>query len=425
MGRPEVDDLTGRVKARVAEVARAMGKALTETAGAMQAEMSDAIPELRGDPMIVELLRASVESNVETMLHTAQHGLDMDDITPPMAAVAYAQRLAQRGTSSNALLRAYRIGQRRFVDLAFAEVKRQEPDPDIAFAAAHLMHEFAFAYIDLVAERVVVEYEVERERWLSNRNTVRASTLNSLLSGQNVDVVAGENALGYRLRQGHLAMVAWDADTSSSATTLRQLEALVASVGDAIGGVGPPLFIPQDRSIAWGWIPLRRPDEADITAVEKVVAHAGDSVRIAMGTPGMALSGFRNTHLEALRAHTVATIAGDLADAVTTYATPGVRAASLLTGDLPSARALVANALGALATDDEACARLRETLLAFLSEGSSFLSTSKLIHVHKNTVKYRVDKAVEIRGRALDDDRFNLELALIACRWLGRAVLTG
>ena len=402
-----------------------MGQALTETAGAMQAEMSDAIPELRGDPMIVELLRASVESNVETMLHTAQHGLDIDVITPPMAAVAYAQRLAQRGTSSNALLRAYRIGQRRFVDLAFAEVKRQEPDPDVAFAAAHVMHEFAFAYIDLVAERVVVEYEVERERWLSNRNTVRASTLNSLLSGQNVDVVAGENALGYRLRQGHLAIVAWDTDTSSSATTLRQLEALVASVGDAIGGVGPPLFIPQDRSIAWGWIPLRRPDGVDIAAVEKVVAHAGDSVRIAMGTPGMALSGFRNTHLEALRAHTVATIAGELADAVTTYATPGVRAASLLTGDLPSARALVANALGALATDDEACARLRETLLAFLSEGSSFLATSKLIHVHKNTVKYRVDKAVEIRGRTLDDDRFNLELALIACRWLGHAVLTG
>jgi DNA-binding PucR family transcriptional regulator len=85
----------------------------------------------------------------------------------------------------------------------------------------------------------------------------------------------------------------------------------------------------------------------------------------------------------------------------------------------------VANALGALATDDEACARLRETLLAFLSEGSSFLATSKLIHVHKNTVKYRVDKAVEIRGRPLDDDRFNLELALIACRWLGRSVLTG
>jgi hypothetical protein len=402
-----------------------MGEGLTENAGTIHNEIADAIPELRGDPMMIELLRASVESNVETMLHSAQHALDVSAIVPPTAATAYAQRLAQRGTSSNALIRAYRLGQRRFVELAFAEIKQQEADPDVAFEAARQMHDLASTYIDVVAERVVAEYEIERERWLANRNTVRAATLTSLLSGDNVDVVAGENALGYRLRQSHLAVVAWAADPSGSASTLRQLESLVVGVGDAIGGAGPPLFIPQDRALAWGWIPLRAVEATDITAIEKVVVAAGGDLRIATGTAGAALSGFRSTHLEAMRAHTVATIAGDLADPVTTYATPGVRAASLLTGDLASARALVSNALGGLAADDEASARLRETLLAFLSEGSSFLATSKLIHVHKNTVKYRVDKAVEIRGRALDDDRFNLELALIACRWLGRSVLTG
>lgn len=402
-----------------------MGEALGENAGTIHTEIAEAIPELRGDPMMIELLRASVESNVETMLHSIQHALDVSTIIPPTAAVAYSQRLAQRGTSSNALIRAYRLGQRRFVDLAFAEIKRQEPDPDVAFAAAHQIHEVASIYIDVVAERVVAEYEIERERWLANRNTMRAATLTSLLSGENIDVVAGENALGYRLRQAHLAVVAWDPNPNSSASTLRHLESLVAAIGDAIGGAGPPLFIPQDRALAWAWIPLRRVEETDLDAVTKIVADIDGQLRAALGTPGAALTGFRNSHLEALRAHTVATIAGDLADPVTTYATPGVRAASLLTGDLPSARSLVANALGGLAADDEATARLRETLLTFLSEGSSFLSTSKLIHVHKNTVKYRVDKAVEIRGRALDDDRFNLELALIACRWLGRAVLTG
>jgi DNA-binding PucR family transcriptional regulator len=409
----------------MAEVARIMGEGLTENAADIHTEIAEAIPELRGDPMMIELLRASVESNVETMLHSAQHALDVSSVTPPTAALAYSQRLAQRGTSSNALIRAYRLGQRRFVELAFAEVKRQEPDPDVAFETAQMIHELASTYIDVVAERVVAEYEIERERWLANRNTVRAATLTSLLSGETIDVVAGENALGYRLRQAHLAVVAWDANPSSSPSTLRQLETLIATVGDAVGAAGSPLFIPQDRALAWGWIPLRRVEETDLEVVTKVVSDLDGHLRAALGTPGSALTGFRNSHLEALRAHTVANIAGDLADLVTTYATPGVRAASLLTGDLPSARALVANALGGLATDDEATSRLRETLLTFLSEGSSFLSTSKLLHVHKNTVKYRVDKAVEIRGRALDDDRFNLELALIACRWLGRAVLTG
>jgi DNA-binding PucR family transcriptional regulator len=38
-------------------------------------------------------------------------------------------------------------------------------------------------------------------------------------------------------------------------------------------------------------------------------------------------------------------------------------------------------------------------------------------------VKYRVDKAIEERGRPLDDERLELELALVACRWLGAGVL--
>ena len=80
--------------------------------------------------------------------------------------------------------------------------------------------------------------------------------------------------------------------------------------------------------------------------------------------------------------------------------------------------------LGPLAADDEGAERVRETLLTFLTEKGSFVATAERTHLHKNTVKYRVDKAIELRGRPIDDDRFNLELALIACRWLGESVLT-
>ncbi|WP_329476408.1 hypothetical protein OG555_32715 [Kribbella sp. NBC_01484] len=38
-------------------------------------------------------------------------------------------------------------------------------------------------------------------------------------------------------------------------------------------------------------------------------------------------------------------------------------------------------------------------------------------------MKYRVDKALEERGRPLDDERLELELALVACRWLAGSVL--
>jgi len=95
----------------------------------------------------------------------------------------------------------------------------------------------------------------------------------------------------------------------------------------------------------------------------------------------------------------------------------------MLAVDRESTRRLVAKALGPLAAGNEGAERLRDTLLTFLSEKGSYAATSEKVHLHKNTVKYRIDRAIEVRGRPLDDER--LELALVACRWLGPMVLTG
>lgn len=110
---------------------------------------------------------------------------------------------------------------------------------------------------------------------------------------------------------------------------------------------------------------------------------------------------------------------------MTAWGEPGVRSAAVLARDLPTTRELVASALGALGADDEAMERLRETLWTFLDQRRSYLATAERLHLHRNTVKYRVDKAVSARGRGLDEDRLDLELALLACRHLGATVLTG
>jgi DNA-binding PucR family transcriptional regulator len=419
-----VRELSAGAAERVAEVARSMRVNLASLAGAMQAEDAEAIPELRGDPAMLELLYASIESNIETILHFAQGSIALEDIEPPTAASAYARRLAQRGTSSNALLRAYRLGQRHFVDVALSEIARTEPNGDIALAAAQLMHELAFAYIDRVAEKVIVEYESERERWLANRNTMRTAVLTSILDGEDVDLATGESALGYRLRQNHMGVVVWDTDREDSASALPRLESLVVAVGEAIGGAGQPLFIPHDVALGWGWIPLGwTSGQVDAGALRDIQAAAGETMRVALGTPGPAIAGFRRSHAESLRAQTVALIAEDRAQKVTDYGETGVSGAALLAGDLVATRDLVASTLGELAADHEPTERLRQTLLEFLNNDGSYQATAERIHAHRNTVRYRVAKALEIRGRTLDDDRFNLQLALMACRWLGRAVL--
>ena len=55
--------------------------------------------------------------------------------------------------------------------------------------------------------------------------------------------------------------------------------------------------------------------------------------------------------------------------------------------------------------------------------GGSYTATADQLFLHRNTAQYRVQKAEELRGRPLREGRLDVELALLACHWLGSAVL--
>ena len=106
---------------------------------------------------------------------------------------------------------------------------------------------------------------------------------------------------------------------------------------------------------------------------------------------------------------------------VTAYAQ--VAPIALMCTDIDGIRAWVRNVLGALAVDDEQCARLRETLQIFLATGCSYTATAGHQVLHKNTVQYRIRKTEEAMGRSLHERRPDLEVALLAVRYLGSPVL--
>ena len=414
------DDFALRTAARVTATADRMSENLAALTRELYSLLSAAITELQGDHVILEMLRASIESNLETIAQVVRYDLPTTEIKAPPAAVEYARRLAQRGISATALLRAYRLGQENALAWSLDRIVEEEADPMVAYTAGQAFTAITFRYIDAVSEQVLVVYEAERERWLANRNTVRAAVLADLIDGTVPDAAAAEASLGYRLRQQHVGVVLWQSNDEST-SELRDLERLLARLGRALGGTGQVLFAAQDRATAWGWIPLDRdavlagdPDLGDLDV---------EGVRVALGVPGWGAAGFRQSHLDARRAQDVAVLAADRAPTVTAFHHPEVRAAAMLAADLDGTRRLVLDALGPLAEDSEGTDRLRETLRVFLSTRNSFTATAQLIHLHKNTVKYRVDRAVEVRGRGVDDDRLDLELALIACRWLGAAAL--
>jgi len=96
---------------------------------------------------------------------------------------------------------------------------------------------------------------------------------------------------------------------------------------------------------------------------------------------------------------------------------------ALMSGSIELLRVWVAETLGSLADDADHNSPLRETLRVFLQECGSFKATAERLTLHKNTVQYRVRKAEESIGRPVGQDRLQIELALLACQWLGASVL--
>ncbi|WP_232284793.1 PucR family transcriptional regulator [Rhodococcus sp. R1101] len=144
---------------------------------------------------------------------------------------------------------------------------------------------------------------------------------------------------------------------------------------------------------------------------------------MTFGKPGVGVAGFRRSHEQAEAVRIVASTATVPHSRAVYYGEDGMSATAVLARDLATTRRFVADTLGRLAIDNPAAERLRDTTRMFLRTGGSYVQTSEELVLHRNTVKYRLQKAEEERGRPISDNRLDLELALHVCHVLGRPVL--
>ena len=414
------DDEAARTR-RVIAIAGVLAGHRAELSDAIRDLLAARIDELRGDAGLVDLLGASVEGNVETILHVLRHDLPPREVEAPPAAVEYARRLAQRGVPVNALVRAYRLGQAHLIDWTFAEIEAGHDSTPLDAAVSHHIVVTILEYVDHVSQHVVAVYEAERDRWLENRHAIRVARIRDVLDGRAPgsadDRLAVESLLGYGFGPVHLGLVAWLDRPPASGPALVTLERCALELAEALGARGRPLVVPWDTASAWVWLPGGKGLTPTREAIADVVARCGEPVRIACGAPAAGVDGFRATHDQALRARAVTLAAGEGAPAVTLFDEVG--AVALLCADLDGATAWVRRVLGPLAGPGPSPARLRETLRVFLATGGSNTAAAIQLGVHPSTVKYRVRRAKEIRGRGIDADRLDVELALLACAWLG------
>ena len=409
----------------VALIIDRIGERAPDVIGSIQRYLAAEVVELRRDPALLELLGASVAGNVETVFDALRYHISIERVEPPTAALEYARRVAQHGIPVNALVRAYRLGQQQVLAHVLEEIRRAGLEPEAALNTYEAISIVAFRYIDWISQQVTDAYETERERWVENRNSVRALRVRELLDSAagSVDIDAAIAAIRYPLRRTHLAMILWTSADDAPGRELLRLERFVRDLADSMTLRDGALFVAADQVSGWGWLPLGTAATAD--PVEHIRRFAADSVdppHLAMGTAQSGLEGFRRSHRQAQKARRVA-VAGAQNRRVTAAGDPGVAAAALLTEDLVETREWVCETLGPLASDTANDARLRETMRVFFGEGSSYKGAAERLNLHHNSVKYRVDRAVERRGRRIGDDRIDVEIALLVCHHLGSAVL--
>ncbi|WP_232016963.1 PucR family transcriptional regulator [Gordonia insulae] len=409
------------VASAVAVVAKRLRDSESALVTDMATMMKSEIEHLDSDPKLVELLEASVHGNVSTIIHVLANDIPVDHLQPTTAAVEYALRLAQRDVPSNSLMRAYLMGQNSMTRHCFRLVEEMDLPADDTMAVTRHISDVLFGYIEWITLYVFQAYENERRRWLGAEGNVLSSTIHQLLGPGDPDGRAFEAETGYRLARVHIAVILWTADDDA-----RELSVLDRAARDLAGRLrtdGPPIVTAIDRSTVWAWIPLGEGGRGVATAEGTPAFDLPSGVRAAVGLPADGIRGFRRSHEQAKAAYAVATMPGSSASPIVGFGDRGVAVVSLLAQDLESTRAWVREVLGGLADDTPGTATLRETLAVFFATKESHLHTAEQMNLHRNTVKYRVGKA--LAETPSHRDRLDLALALTVCEFLGPAVLAG
>lgn len=383
------------------------------------------LPEL-GDRDIRRDLAASTRAHARTMLA----GITSDTIDPtvPAEAHAFARTVARRGFELRLLLRTYHVGLEAVLDYMAEAVDARQPPSEIERAVLLRLFDRSTKWIGNSVETLTDTYMEERERVLRAALNRRTETVRALLAGDEVDIEQASLRLGYRLAQTHLAMVLWTDEPGDGATiradsadggTIGLLDRVASRLAAEFGS-GAALTVASGASGMWAWIEsgTGRPIGPDI---QKATALVEAPVRVAFGMPGERVDGFRRSHREAMAARQVAERGAGERARVTVYG--DVEIAYLAGVDESAMRGLIERELGALAGTDAGSARLRETLHAYLRCQRSPEATARLLGVHKNTVRYRIQRIEELLGHPVGQRALPLEIALACVAAYGATAL--
>lgn len=357
------------------------------------------VPAVRADPLLSEDLDYSTKSHWLAFLDMLI--LPEPKLVFPEPAAQFARSVARRGHDLGVLLKVYRAGNLVLWEHFTEVIDDLPPDGPTRDETLIFLWTRGGAWLDESIERITEIYYDVQAQALESRITRKAETVRALLEGlPTSDDASG--VLGHPLSHWQTAFVVW-VDTAQSGAT-RVMQDAARLLATALGAP-PPLTIPQSSRDMWCWaatssVPLLVP------ALESL--DVGET-RLAVGMPARGVAGFRTSHQEARDVQRLI-MAVPNAPAIVRY--DEVELLCLAHAESESFRRMVQRELGALAGDATGIAQARETLLCYLTNGTNVEAVASQLFVHRNTVRYRLNRAEELLGHRITERLGHVELAL-------------
>ncbi|WP_203337352.1 PucR family transcriptional regulator [Nocardioides limicola] len=395
----ETTELSRRVQEFVARESQA-GSVDSWVDGIATAVLAQS-PEVADDAALAQAVHAAVRAHWVAFLNSL--GEPPREVHLVQAAIDLASELAHRGHELTLLFRVYRIAQQAVWDYIASNVGRagEQSQDDARFLV--LFWSRASAWLDASIEASVGVFQTERDRIRQGAAAQRLDAVRAILAGSDKEPRELSAMLGGHPLSSYNTALLLHVEHVEHIADLRESANRVAR---AVGAKNPLIVSPGGRDL-WCWLATRSaPDLSRVHGCASWLAEAGMSV--AVGTPLAGIDGFRVSHQEAQQAQKVAFRAASIRS-VALYSE--VELLCLLAESGEETRRFVLRTLGDLAGEGEGPARLRQTLHALLSTGSVD-GASKLLMVHKNTVRYRVNQAEELLGHPAGRAPTELELAL-------------
>ncbi|MFN8070354.1 MAG: helix-turn-helix domain-containing protein [Mycobacterium sp.] len=389
----------------VSPVARELLAEATRLTQAMVAQMRIALPEVMPDAETLAENAASTEQTIKVLARGLADGADPQQLELPSATVAFAQAGVHRQVPPTQLVRAYRLGHEQVWQWCFERIALHCSSVGALRNATELFTRWTFVYADAAITRVEEAVETERETWLRSAMAARGAAIAAILSGEERNEDRASSRLRYVLARDHIGLAA-SVPTGIDGDPQEMLTHAVVRLAEKAGAEAH-LIYPTGVTTCSAWI-SRGHDftEQDVAALAKCPLA---SVKIGVGEPGRGIEGFRRTHIEAGHARRVAADA-NLSGPVL-YLDHAV--AAMATVDYHLAATFVHRILGPLAGTDDVARRAAEALTVYLDENRSRTKAAARLHVHPNTVTYRVHQAEHILGHRLHNiSSLDLRVAL-------------